>query len=70
LQRYLGVIWLTTKALDVAGRPRLHQVLNYDNLIAASAAGGVPFCESNGLWPLLLVLVGNATAVVSEHVYV
>jgi hypothetical protein len=34
----------TTDALCVAGRPRLHWVLNWYNLVAALAAGGVPFC--------------------------
>jgi hypothetical protein len=33
-----------TDALDVAGRPCLHQVRNWYNLVAALAAGGVPFC--------------------------
>jgi hypothetical protein len=46
-----------TDALDVAGRLRLHRVLNwytwynsivvlnFYNLVAVSAAGGVPFCD-------------------------
>jgi hypothetical protein len=29
----------------VPGRPCLHQVLNWDNLVAALAAGGVPLCD-------------------------
>jgi hypothetical protein len=62
-------IGVTADALAVAGRPRLHQVLNWYNLIAASAAGGSPFVINNGLWPLVPILVGNATVVVSEHGY-
>jgi hypothetical protein len=31
--------------VDVAGRPRLYRVLNWYILVAASAAGGVPFCD-------------------------
>jgi hypothetical protein len=61
----------TPDALDVAGRLRLHQVVSWCNLVAASAAGGVPFYEENsGLWLSVLILVGNATLVVSKHVYV
>jgi hypothetical protein len=32
-------------AVGFAGRPCLHQVLDWYNLVAASAAGGVPFCD-------------------------
>jgi hypothetical protein len=37
---------------------------------AAYAAGGVPFVINNGLWPLALILAGNAAVVVSERGYV
>jgi hypothetical protein len=42
-------------------------------LLAASAAGGVlfeNFVINNGLWPSVPISVGNATLVVSKHVYV
>jgi hypothetical protein len=31
---------------------------------------GFPFVIDNGLWPLALILVGNATLVVTARVYV
>jgi hypothetical protein len=30
----------------------------------------IPFVINNGLWPSVLVSIGDATLVVSEHVYV
>jgi hypothetical protein len=33
-------------------------------------AGGNPFCTKNGHWLLAVVLLGNATLVVSVRVYV
>jgi hypothetical protein len=38
----LLAIWLMTDALDVAGRVCLHRVFLSHNLVAASAAGGIP----------------------------
>jgi hypothetical protein len=40
------------------------------SLVAVSAAGGVLFCDfNNGLWPSILILIGNATLIVSKHLY-
>jgi hypothetical protein len=49
-------------AFKVATRFKMVQVvLNWYNLIAASAAGGGRLCDQNGLWPSVPTLVGNAT---------
>jgi hypothetical protein len=57
-------------APDVAGRPRLHRVLNWCTLVAARLLVGFPFVIDNGLWPSVFILVGNATLVVSKHIHV
>jgi hypothetical protein len=56
--------------LDVAGRACLHRVFIWYNLVAASAARGVLFAFHNVRRPSVPILVGNATLIVSQHVYV
>jgi hypothetical protein len=49
--------------------PALHLTIIWYNFMAASAAGGDPFRENNGLWQSALTLVGNPTLVVSKRVH-